>query len=148
MSVAPCSGQIPDFVPDCDAEDNSPLTVCDRSYTRPADPGWGTGLISIAHHVWSVYGDYRILQEFYPNMQAYIVNTTNLLDATTQLLTFGDFGDWNPPNYTRVDIVIVSSQWLYKDLLMMVDIANALNYTADASKVRDFCVCVPCSRHL
>ena len=97
MCVCLGSHQIADFVPDCDAEDGNPITHCDFDYTRPADPGWGTALISMVYRHYVEYGDTRLVAEAYPAMSGYLTNLWSMVDPTTGLLNFGSFGDWNPP---------------------------------------------------
>ena len=93
------SGAIPDIVPDCNTvEDPSNLnTICDPSFSRPADPGWGTGLLSIVARHFIEYGDVREVQLAYPAMVRYVVDMLALVNGTNGLLTFTQFGDWYPP---------------------------------------------------
>ena len=85
------------MIPDLQA-----LRVWWGSMLRLCGAGWGTALISIASRVWQEYGDIAVLNETFPAMQLYLNNLLSLADPSTGLLTFGDFGDWNPPNYTEV----------------------------------------------
>jgi hypothetical protein len=125
------------LIPACSPNDDPTTTDCDQSWEWPGDPGWGTGLISMATRVWMEYGDVPLLAELYPHMVAYITNLLSLADPTSGLLTFGDFGDWLPPflNDYRVDMPIVSSYWLHRDLNMLADIAALLNQSSDSTKV-------------
>ncbi len=88
-------GSIPDFVPDCDEEDNNPLTICNRSYTFPGDAAWTAALPVITWETYRASGDVGVLQRMYPALQRYIANEETRVDPGSGLLTASEFGDWN-----------------------------------------------------
>lgn len=139
-------GSVPDFVPDCDAEDGAVISSCDPSYTRPADPGWGTGLVSMVARHFQTYGDDRLVALAYPNLRLYIYDMLGRL-TTNGLLDLSEFGDWNGPwtqggggpvttDVVKVDGIIVSSTWLYRDLLLVADMATLVGQAADSAKFK------------
>lgn len=126
------NGNIPDFVPDCDQEDGFPTVICDRSWTRPADPTWGTALIHTLYYVLREYGDIEMVAKHYDNVVAYIQNISSFLDPKTNLVMFGEFGDWYA--VFKCDTTLVSAFYYHEDIRLLAEFATVLGRTPDAKK--------------
>ncbi len=107
-------GEIPDVVPPF-----WPL--------YPADPGWGDEFITIVWEMYRYYGDYEMLNNYYP----YIKKWVNFLLQKMEngILKYYKYGDWCPPKMVRpLDTPgeLYSTAIMYKDLDMMCNISRIL----------------------
>lgn len=127
------NGNIPDFVPDCDPF-NFPQIICDHNWTRPADPSWGTALIHTIFSMVESYGDKRIIQNYFDSMQNYFTNLSSLADPKTNLVTFGDIGDWYA--IFKCDTTLVSAFYYHEDALLLYEYAKLIGKENEAKKYK------------
>jgi alpha-L-rhamnosidase len=107
--------------------------------SKPADPAWGTALISIAWSLYRIKGDRRILEKHYMAFCAYI---SFLVTAAEGFLieNLGTFGDWCAPGmvFPRKTGLAFTSTWYFQhDCGLLADIAAVLEKSADAHHFRE-----------
>ena len=126
------------------------------------DPAWGMAYTVIAHHMLDWYGDLRAVEEQYAGLVLYMRYLRNIpgVDPVvapftqTELLTYNVYADWDKPNRMPKSPAVPPSplvpepargprgqpspligSWAYiTQLRKMVDIAQALGHTADATR--------------
>jgi alpha-L-rhamnosidase len=129
----PRDGSVPDFTPDCDEEDGDPLTVCNRSYARPADPAWGSAAVLIPWFAFAASGDAALLAASYPSMLAYVNALLATANATGGVLRTGSLGDWYA--VLKCDTPLVSSFHLVWNLDLVAAAAQALADAPNAQRL-------------
>lgn len=105
----------------------------------PGDPSWMTAYPGGVYELWRVYGDIRILQQHYPNLQAYIAFFQDQVSKSGINNIYQYYGDWCPPppapmppkGYTSAIAVLV-------DLQRMIEIATALGQNSDAATYQTY----------
>jgi alpha-L-rhamnosidase len=110
-------GALPDFVP----------PYLGKPY--PADPAWGSAYITIAWHLYLLYGDRNILEEHFESMKAYVAFLDGQADGHLQK-TLGKYGDWCPPGSIRPEktpLELTSTWYYYHDTLLLAKIASAIH---------------------
>eukprot|EP00698_Gefionella_okellyi_P002430 TRINITY_DN12295_c0_g1_i1.p1 TRINITY_DN12295_c0_g1~~TRINITY_DN12295_c0_g1_i1.p1 ORF type:complete len:963 (+),score=144.57 TRINITY_DN12295_c0_g1_i1:120-3008(+) len=128
------NGTMPDFVPNCDPEDGDPITYCDRDYTRPADPAWGTAFVSTLWDLFWRSGDIASLEQHYDAALSYVEMLHSRQDEDG-LISWGSFGDWLA--VSKVPTAIVSAYYYYKDTMAVAAMAQVLNNDKDAEMLRN-----------
>lgn len=98
----------------------------------PADPAWGTALITIAWYIYWYYHDLRILEDYYDSLKKYIDFLSSI--SKNNLLFQGKYGDWCPPcsiTSRTTPNELVSSYYFYHDTLYLSKIAEILGKKED-----------------
>ena len=115
-------GLVPDFAP----------AYADYSiYGEPFrdDPNWGGAMILSTYAAYKTYGDIRVLETYYSNMQKFLGHLTS--KSRGDLLNYG-LNDWNSPSQTTPTEVVATYAY-YRCALTMSKIAIALNNNQDAT---------------
>jgi alpha-L-rhamnosidase len=106
--------------------------------SKPADPAWGSALISIAWSLYRFKGDRRILEKHYSAFSAYIEYLAAAAEGFL-IENLGTFGDWCAPGMVfprKTGLVFTSSWYFQHDCGLLADIAAVLEKPADVSRYR------------
>ncbi len=99
----------------------------------PADPAWGSALVTIAWYLYWYYNDIRILEENYESMKSY-VDFLNRHTEDNILYKFGKYGDWCPPSNIesrKTPIEHINTWYCYHDTFILSKIARILGKNQD-----------------
>ncbi len=119
------SGALIDFVPDCDPEDGNPISMCNRSYARPADPSWGVAFPKILWHAYLQNQEsLTLLEKFFQPLEKFVRQMQSMADSDG-LLRWGKLGDWYA--VYRCDQAPVSVAQQYDMLVIFDSICKLLN---------------------
>ncbi len=124
-------GAVADFIPPCDEEMPQPWTVCNRDWARPGDPAWSSAFVIIAWQLYRATGDRDFLRSVYPALKAYLNDQQSHVNASTGLLTGGDFGDWYA--VFRCDTQLVSGVFQISNVHTLYLAALVLDEQQDAA---------------
>jgi alpha-L-rhamnosidase len=94
---------------------------------RPADPAWGTAYPLLCWYMYRYYGDESLLKSQYDGVKDYVEFLRS--KAKNDLLDFSYYGDWVAIEKTPGDLV--SSFYYYYDVLLLIKMAEALEYDAE-----------------
>jgi alpha-L-rhamnosidase len=94
---------------------------------RPADPAWGTAYPLLCWYMYRYYGDKSLLKSQYDGVKEYVEFLRS--KAKNDLLDFSHYGDWVAIEKTPGDLV--SSFYYYYDVLLLIKMAEALEYNAE-----------------
>jgi alpha-L-rhamnosidase len=106
--------------------------------SKPADPAWGSALISISWSLYRFKGDVALLRKHYPAFTAYIGYLERAAEGFL-IEKLGTFGDWCAPGmvYPKKTNPVFTSSWYFQhDCGLLADIAEALGQTADCRRFR------------
>ena len=124
------SGLVPDFAPE--------YVVYDKGFRD--DPNWGDAIILTPWSMYETYGDVRVLETYYPNMQRYFEYLRS--KSRDNLLDYG-LGDWITPDRT-LPVGVTASYAYFESAATLGRIAGVLGrpedaarYSALASAIRD-----------
>ncbi len=126
-------GLVPTFVP----------AYADYSiYGEPFrdDPNWGVAMILAPYGAYRTYGDVRILQTYYPQMQKFLGHLTS--KSSGNLLNYG-LNDWDSPAQTTPTEVVATygyyraAQTLSKVALVLDKGEDSATYSAIAASIAD-----------
>ncbi len=96
----------------------------------PADPNWGTALVTITWQVYSHYNDTQTLKTYYNNIVAYVEYLENVYNQTGLANFFGHFGDWVPPTpYLQTNAHLISSFAFLHDVYILINMSQILEET-------------------
>jgi alpha-L-rhamnosidase len=113
------SGLVPDVVPE--------YTTFSGGFRD--DPNWGNAMILAPWSLYETYGDVRILEKYYPNMQRYLAYLTG--KASGDLLNYG-LNDWAAFDRTTPTEVIASYGY-YRSAETLSRVAAVLGRAEDAA---------------
>lgn len=112
---------------------------------RGGSAGWSDAIITVPWNLYLLYGDTRVLKEFYPNMVKYINYIkekragSNLIVRANYSGKYWDVGDWlayrgTSPAYpgATTDIDLVSTAYFYLSTNLLSKIAHVLDIQTDA----------------
>ena len=111
-------GLVPDFVPE--------YVVYQDGFRD--DPNWGDAMILTPWSMYETYGDVRVLQVNYPNMQAYLAYLTG--KSQGNLLNYG-LNDWITPDIT-LPVGVTATYGYYRSAATLSKIASVLGNVTDA----------------
>ncbi len=108
---------------------------------KPADPAWGSALITIAWELYRYTGDKYVIEKYYSSFMRYINFLLQHISASTGLIEdLGTFGDWCAPGMIvpkKTDLSFTSTWYLQHDLEIMGKIAALLNHNEDVQKFEE-----------
>jgi alpha-L-rhamnosidase len=94
---------------------------------RPADPAWGTAYPLLCWYMYRYYGDKSLLKSHYDGVKEYVEFLRS--KAKNDLLDFSHYGDWVAVEKAPGDLV--SSFYYYYDVVLLMKMAQALEYDAE-----------------
>ena len=107
---------------------------------KPADPAWGSALVSISWALYRFKGNKTLLEKHYDSFCAYIgfleKRAVNFL-----IEDLGTFGDWCAHGMVvpkKTGLVFTSSWYFQNDAGILSDIASVLRKEDDASRSENF----------
>ena len=102
-----------------------------------ATPDWGTAMVQIPWYLYLYYGDHLILEDFYPDMKAWVGYVHGLMEDG--IIPHG-LGDWCPPGgNVNMDCPVPFSSTAFHilDVSIMEKVAELLGYQQDRDHYRD-----------
>lgn len=110
-------GEIPDYIP---------------AGGYPADPNWGTALVTIAWQVYRHYNDDQTLKTYYK----YIVTYVEYLQSVYNQIGLANFtdhwGDWShPAEYPRGNLHLIGSYGFLHDVHLLLNISQIIGEKND-----------------
>ncbi|MCX7037872.1 MAG: family 78 glycoside hydrolase catalytic domain [Spirochaetes bacterium] len=124
---------------DTQSDDGSITDVAPKFWMdKPADPAWGSALISIAWSLYRYKGDLAVLRKHYPAFRAYI----GFLERSAKgflIEELGTFGDWCAPGMVapkKTGLIFTSSWYFQHDAGTLADIAEVLEDADGAARYR------------
>jgi alpha-L-rhamnosidase len=107
------------------------------------EPNWGNSIILLPLYLYQSYGETALLEDFYPNMVAWVNYLTS--KAKNNIVNYG-LGDWFAiDRSTPVGVTGTYGYWMSANGLAIV--AAALNKTTDAQKYSDLALNIASAFH-
>jgi len=122
-----------------------PLSSQVRHYAEGGSPSWATAGVLLPWSMWWRYGDTSVIERNWNAMVRFVDSIqANNPDYLWRNKRGFDWGDWLAPDDENVyfqrgavprtpGLVIASAYWAF-NILMMVDMAGAIGYSADADR--------------
>ena len=102
-----------------------------------ASPDWGTAVVQLPWYVYLYYGDKRILEQYYEEMNRWVNHLQGL--ARGYIVSPG-LGDWCPPGSvtpTETPVPLTSTAYFYLDAQIMSHVARILGRFEDTASFRN-----------
>lgn len=126
IDIQQSDGSIPDTVP---------LT----SGSYPADPNWGTALVTITWQIYRHYQDLDLLRKYYPFVRAYIESVRQGYAQTGLVNLNYHYGDWvPPPPASMTNVHLVSSFAFLHDIHLLITMSSLLGFSNDTQEYTSF----------
>ncbi|HPN35164.1 MAG TPA: family 78 glycoside hydrolase catalytic domain [bacterium] len=117
-------------IADCQGADGAVRDVnpCLDRYSV-ASPAWGDAVVIIPWVVYQYYGDRRIIEQYYPNMAAWVEYMKN--HSQDDLYERDGYGDW--VSLTASPKKPIAAAYYYRDVTLMSQMAKIIGKEADVA---------------
>lgn len=118
-----------------------PPVVPPRHRFRISDPSWTVTRVVIPWYLYVHYGDKRVLDDHYDEMCQYVDYWHSVAEDGIVPERYGDYGDWlafeNNDGRRGKPFELFNTAFHYRTTDLMAQIANVLEYDADAERYRE-----------